>query len=357
MHSLDQETSLSTRINAIYADARNHSPSMQTDYVVKDWFYRRETSLVYGPSNVGKSAFAGMIGRAVVRGSGVLGARVQHGLVVHVAAEAPKSILDRTTAYEINKDAAVHPYLVRQAAVDFSDEAEVGMFLQELRHLGERHNADIALVIVDTLSRSIGIADENAAGEMTRVVTQLERVARDIHAHVMCVHHTGKDADRGGRGSSALRSAVDTEVRLAPQDEGSVRVSCDKQRNEAKPAPRAFRLDAVTLGEDQDGDPRTTVVALETEPSASEKQKQARGAQSDHYAVIRTVISLVATGRIPSFDRKFSACDLARLLPEHLLEGANEEARRKCVARVLGKLALDPTPIVAKEGNRWRVTC
>lgn len=357
MHSLDQDTSLSARINSIYADARNHSPSLKTDYVVKGWFYRGETSLVYGPSNVGKSAFAGMIGRAVVLGAGALGARVQRGLVVHVAAEAPKAILDRTTAYEINRDETVHPYLVRQAPVNFSDEAEVGIFLQELRQLQERHHADIALVVLDTLSRSIGIADENNAGEMTRVVTQLERVARGVQAHVMCVHHTGKDVDRGGRGSSALRSAVDTEVRLAPQEEGSVRVSCDKQRNEAKPAPRAFRLDAVTLGDDQDGDPRTTVVALEIEPSASETQKQGRGAQSDHHAVIRTVVSLVATNRVSSFDKRFSAGDLARLLPENLLEGVNEEARRKCVARVLGKLALDPTPIVAKEGNRWRVTC
>jgi len=39
MHSLDQETSLSARINAIYADARDHAPSLKTDYVVKGWFH------------------------------------------------------------------------------------------------------------------------------------------------------------------------------------------------------------------------------------------------------------------------------------------------------------------------------
>ncbi|MDO5623036.1 MAG: AAA family ATPase [Paracoccus sp. (in: a-proteobacteria)] len=117
-------------------------------------------------------------------------------------------------------------------------------------------------------ARSIGDADENASGHMTRVADAADRIAQQLTAHVMLVHHTGKDIERGSRGSSALRGAVDTELSLVPMKQGLVRVAQEKQRTMPKGDDVFFMTQRVVLGLDEDEDERTTVKAIEAKAPA-----------------------------------------------------------------------------------------
>jgi RecA-family ATPase len=89
----------------------DHIPSLEWNYAIKGWLLRQETSLLYGPSNVGKSALVCRLGCCIVGGRAGFGARVKPGLVVHVAPEAPASVRDRIHSSDIDPSAK-HNYFV-----------------------------------------------------------------------------------------------------------------------------------------------------------------------------------------------------------------------------------------------------
>lgn len=342
------------RIAGKYADARDHTPSMIQKYAIKGWLLRGHTSVVYGPSNCGKSALVCLLGNAVATGAEVFGARTEKGIVVHVAAESPGSILDRTAAYDFSS-AEVAPYYVLQSAVDLTDGHAVSEFIEELQCLASMHELPIVLVVFDTFARSIGTADENASGEMTRAVQHAERIARTIDTHCVLIHHSGKDPGRGGRGSSSIQAAVDTEIRLVPKENGLVHVISDKQRDDKKGVTAAFRVEAVQLGVDQDGDPRTVAKAVECNPNDNGSPNAGKDKPSDRHSAVRTTLTLISSGVIP-FRPTFGAPDILKLLPPNLVPGPTEEARRKSIARALSALAGEVDPLVEREGKEWKIT-
>jgi hypothetical protein len=67
-------------------------------------------------------------------------------------------------------------------------------------------------------------------------------------AHLMVIHHSGKDRAKGARGHSLLRAATDTEIEV---ERG--RVTVTKQRDMDGEFKQAFRLRAVNIGTDRDG--------------------------------------------------------------------------------------------------------
>ena len=90
-------------------------------------------------------------------------------------------------------------------------------------------------------------------------------------AHIMLIHHTGKDHERGARGHSSLQAAVDTEISLKSED-GLVCVSTTKQRDYQRADKLYFYLESAVLGIDMDGDDVTSCVVCYT--SKSDKPKK-----------------------------------------------------------------------------------
>ena len=63
--------------------------------------------------------------------------------------------------------------------------------------------------MIDTLSRSMRGVDENTAKDMGIFVDNCERIGRHFGCIVIVVHHAGKNADNGAKGSIALPAAAD----------------------------------------------------------------------------------------------------------------------------------------------------
>ena len=76
------------------------------------------------------------------------------------------------------------------------------------------------LVVIDTLSRHFGGKDENQTSEMSQFVSALDNMRQEFGVTVLLVHHTGKDANKGPRGSNALRAALDNEILVTRKDQG-----------------------------------------------------------------------------------------------------------------------------------------
>ena len=97
-----------------------------------------------------------------------------------------------------------------------------------------------SLIVVDTLARSFAGsgADENSATDMGVFIRSCDLLREWFDCTVLAVHHSGKDADKGLRGSSALLGAVDTSVaiqRSAGTPCVTVKVLKQKDVQEAEP--------------------------------------------------------------------------------------------------------------------------
>lgn len=198
----DQETY--TPEPGVYKTTADFEPILHWNYVVKGLFRRGETSILFGPSNSGKSALVGLMASCIVAGQSFFKNKTKRGIVVHIAAEGPSSVLECSVAYRTQKAGLeCAPYIVRCNAMNLADPDDVPALINELRLISEEHGYGIVLVVFDTLARSIGDCDENNSSHMTRVDNAARRIATELFAHVMLVHHTGKDEVRGARNSSA----------------------------------------------------------------------------------------------------------------------------------------------------------
>ena len=125
--------------------------------------------------------------------------------------------------------------------------------------------ARIGLVVIDTLARTMGDGDENTARDMGAFVRSLDHIRNATGAHIMVIHHSGKDASKGARGSGSLRAAVDTEIHLT-RTGPVVMAKTSKQRDMPTGKVFAYVLRDVELGADEDGEPVTSAVIEPTEP-------------------------------------------------------------------------------------------
>jgi hypothetical protein len=186
-------------------------------------------SVVYGPPKVGKTFFALDVALSVATGSAFMGRNVAQGPALYVAAEGVGGLgsrVDTWCQYHAFDDLDAAAFLT--TAVNLTDDgavAALGEIAREFRP---------ALITLDTLARCAVGADENATKDMGLIVGSLDALRDSCDAHVQVVHHSGKDVDKGMRGSSALLGAVDTVLKLTG-DPNSVKV----ENTDQKDAPTA----------------------------------------------------------------------------------------------------------------------
>lgn len=111
------------------------------------------------------------------------------------------------------------------------------------------------VVVIDTLALAAGGLEENSASEMSSAILGAKALQEACAGLVLVVHHAGKDAAKGMRGSSALFAAMDVviEVTRSPQDARAWRLEKSKEGQDGVGA--AFKLCSVPLGfADEDGD-------------------------------------------------------------------------------------------------------
>jgi RecA-family ATPase len=228
-------------------------------YVVKGWLDRGALSVVYGDANVGKSFWAIDLAGHVHKGFPWAGRKVKAGQVLYIAAEGGALFNNRLKAAQAG-------FMVLQGEpIRFGRNGDGKPLSEAVQHLMRVQGVEFALIIVDTLARVMGGADENTAPDIAGLLADLEHL-RGTGAHVMLIHHSGKDVDRGARGHSSLRAAVDTEIQLTVDKDTKERVArITKQRDGESGLEGRFTLEQLTLGRDSDGDPVTTCIVRHKE--------------------------------------------------------------------------------------------
>ena len=326
-------------------------------YLVKDWLDRGTFSVVYGESNVGKTFLALDIALHVAAARAWHGVRVAEACpVIYIASEGGRGVKNRLEAIWRDKPdlakAAVGRFTLLPVTLDLCAKGDSAAMLRVMRGRPEMPG----LIIIDTLARSMGAGDENAGQDMGAFIKSVDLIRARSGAHVMVIHHSGKDTSRGARGHSSLRAAADTEIGLT-REGVTITAEDHKQRDGVSGKTFSYTLRSVFLGEDQDGDPITSCVVEPAEAPGKQAPRlkgqaliaiQAFGDALAAHGVTKTGDDFPTNRQCVSLDHWRSACDR-----HSLSSGEGESSRRAAFHKQ--KTALHEKGLIRiVDGFAWR---
>lgn len=233
-------------------------PQWLVDGILPD----KSFAILFGEPGCGKSFLALDWAMSVAHGRPWLSRSVGDGDVVYIAAEDAADLKYRRRAWVLTH---LRPTTPGITATDMAAEERVAFMpeawdivsgyptlVKDIRALGWKPR----LVVVDTLARCFG-GDENSAQEVGQFVRGCDIVRKAFpRTALLAVHHTGKDIERGARGSSALKGAADVEMLLTNGARGAKRLTCMKMKAAEPFEPVTFRL----AGRVAVGGPRTSCI-------------------------------------------------------------------------------------------------
>ncbi len=201
-------------------------------------------AFMYGAPGAGKSFVALDIAMSVAAGREWGGKNTGQGGALYIVGEGAIGITQRVAAWEKahgNMKADDMRFLLQP--VDASDQQMIDKLKRSIEN---KMRPPPALIVVDTLARCFGSSDENSARDMNTFIRNLDSIRTATGAAIMVIHHSGKDLERGERGSSALRGAADTILNLKGK-KGLITLECDKQKDGKPFEPIGLTLQAVDL--------------------------------------------------------------------------------------------------------------
>lgn len=343
-------------------------PALESRYLVKGWIDRGELSVVYGESNVGKTFFALDMAMHVAAGHDWHGHRVPSGSryagsVFYIAGEGGHGIRNRIEAIrrerpDLIKAAGDGDFILLPVMLDLTGSDDAEHLIKALQDREIRpSDLKTALIVIDTLAMAFGGGDENTAKDMGVFVQNCRIIRAATGAHVMIIHHSGKDSTRGARGSNALRGAADTEIELT-RDGDFIIATQHKQRESEKREPWVYTLRKVFIGKDEDGDPVTSCVVEASDAKLAKRAPrlkgqaliamQAFGDALKEHGETKTGEDFPRNRQCVSLDRWREACDR-----HALTDGSSEGAARQAFGRAWKGLQ-EKGLIRVLDGFAWR---
>ena len=214
----------------------------QPKWILQDYLPYQGIVTLYGAPGCGKSFLAQAFALSMATGEKWNNRDVEQGGALYLACEGIAGMPRRVQAwvehggYDIPKDKLNDiPFYYTTGFNDLRGPAATTDLIRAIEHDLSGRGGKLNLVVLDTLSRTLGGADENSAGEMNTALDQLDRIRDVTGATILVLHHTAK-GKLHERGSSVLRGACDTMLFLQDNDSHRLLV-VDKQRDweEAEP--------------------------------------------------------------------------------------------------------------------------
>lgn len=211
--------------------------------------------VVWGPWKSGKSFWTFDLMMHIACGWSYRGRNVERGTVVYMALEGGFGVRRRAEAWrrQYPDRPANPPFYLMDTPIDLI--AEYKQLLADMKAQGVVPQ----VIVIDTLNRALN-GDENQK-DMARFIHAVDEIRKALQCTVIVVHHCGHD-DTRMRGHSALPGAIDAEIKISRDDVGNVVAKVVLMRDGEPGAEEVSRLEQVTLGYDDDGDPITSCVVV-----------------------------------------------------------------------------------------------
>jgi hypothetical protein len=148
------------------------------------------------------------------------------------------------------------------------------------------------LIVIDTLNQASPGVDENSVKEISQVLNHLKFIQRETNSLTLIVHHSGKDVNRGLRGSSSIRAALDTSIEVSSESYTQKEWRIEKSKDAADGKTYKYSLKEITLGQDKDQSPITSCVVEPGEKTLYSKPKPTGKNQKTAYSKIEFLLSI-----------------------------------------------------------------
>jgi len=281
------------------------APSLGADDFVEGVLISGQMSVIYGPSNCGKTFWASDLAMHVATGRKWNGREVEPGGVIYCALEGAYGIQNRVAAWR--KHAGLEgvevPFAIIPVALNLLDPAaDTDRVIDAIQAAAKEMAVPVRWIIMDTLSRAMAGGNENSPEDMGALVTNGTKIQQVGKCHVSWIHHSGKDQAQGARGHSLLRAATDTEIEISRPDKDSPSTArVTKQREMEIDGEWSFKLHAIELGQNRRGKPVTSCVVMLADPSevaeAEEAGKATRMSGGAQFGLAALHEALIAYGR------------------------------------------------------------
>lgn len=164
------------------------------------------------------------------------------------------------------------PFKLLPVAVHMLDPANVEKLKRTIDQVREEVDFEIGMVVIDTVSRAIPGQDENSQEAMSLFVDACAEIQNHCGGVVIGIHHSGKDADRGMRGSTVLLGGCDTAIRVAKEEDHTV-LSVEKQKDGEEIEDVHFTMEVVdvTSGLGKEQNTLVPVIGVGATPAAEKR--------------------------------------------------------------------------------------
>jgi hypothetical protein len=244
--------------------------STRLEWLVPNVLPAKGLSSVYGESGAGKTFFVMDLVARVAAGLPWWGRDLNAKRVVYVAAEGAVGVRLRLQALakDMQLDLPALPLYVIAGQPNILEAADVKALVHAIRSVG---GADV--VVLDTIAQVTPGSNENSSEDMGKALKHCQTLQSVLDCAVVLVGHSGKDANKGQRGWSGIKGAMDAQIevtRTATYRAASVSKLKD---GTGEGVEYMFQLREILLDVDPiEGDTTSCVV----EPIMSPEQKAAQ---------------------------------------------------------------------------------
>jgi hypothetical protein len=216
--------------------------------LVHDFLMQGEDACLYSPPKCGKTFVALDVSLSLAAGLPVLGQLnvLRPGeAVVYLSGEGHAGIKKRIRAWFQERG------LAADADIPFFYKADVPA-TKEGTSAGLRYVAGISqfcrpvLIVIDTMSRSLGGEDENTAAAANAYLNMISEIRSAFGCTTLTLAHAGKEAGRGIRGSSAFTGGFDAIWFLeANKENRTAKLEALWLKDADELGPHCFRMQTV----------------------------------------------------------------------------------------------------------------
>lgn len=309
----------------------------RVEWLVRNFIPARSCGVLYGPPGSGKSFVALSLALAMAAGERWNGTQLEPSEVLYIIAERADVVTEREEAWSLHRSRPIpSTFSDWKWAPQIATDESVTTLLDKIHELRPR------LVVIDTLARCIIGMDENSAMDMGPVAENLALIAEATdRGSVLVVHHSGKEAARGMRGSTALLGAVDYTLEVSG-DASAIRVANPKMNAGPEVPSSWWKLERVLMpalpGEDE---MRSGAVLVPTSSREAGGSRVAELVKLTHESYLDTGITRAEVDELLQVKRTTSAAVLAAAVAEGWLyiSGRGRAARYFLTEKALEELA------------------
>jgi hypothetical protein len=272
-----------------HRDANNPAPK----YLVKNLLPETGIGLISGQWGTYKTFIALKLAGAIAMGQPFAGYAIKRqGAILYLACEGASELPVRLEALStVEHGGSVLPIYYCDAGVRLLDHTSVASIIATAKQVDadaqRDHKLPLVLIVIDTVISAAAFAktgDENDSTIGAKLMAALSMVSQATRTFVLGIDHFGKVAETGTRGTSAKEDAADVVLALLATKSvsGEVtnpRLCVRKRRGGPAGIEHPFTRKVVTIGEDEDDEPITSLTIefdSTTAPAASSDSRWTR---------------------------------------------------------------------------------